>query len=132
MFEVCHIACKLVELKHFMKREVGLRRAKKREIKGQSLLASKRSKRAPISSVQWKSALCNICMYVCMYICIVFSMVHSCARLPITLTAQRIAHFMWAGVALTNAWDSSMAHTPQKKRKQIKEMVGLGERIQTE
>ena len=119
--------------KTFMKREVGLHRAKKKgDQRTQSLLASKRSKRAPISSVQWKSALCNNCMYVCMYVCIVFSMVNSCARLPITLTAQRIAHFMWAGVALTNAWDSSMAHTPRKKRKQIKEMAGLGERIQTE
>ena len=33
------------------------------------------------------------------YVC----MVHPCVRLRITLTAQQTAHFMWAGVLLTNA-----------------------------
>ena len=35
------------------------------------------------------------------------------------------------GVALTNAADSSIAHTLWNKRKQIKEKVGTGERNQT-
>ena len=66
-----------------------------------------------------------------MYVCIVFSMVRSHARLRITLTVQRTAHFTQAGVAPTNAADSSIAHTLWKKRKQIKEKVGTGERSQT-
>ena len=35
-------------------------------------------------------------------------------------------------IALTNAADSSLAHTLWKKRKQIKEKAGTGERSQTE
>ena len=38
--------------------------------------------------------------------------------------------FTLAEVALTNAEDSSIAHTLWKKRKQIKEKAGTGERIQ--
>ena len=56
-------------------------------------------------------------MYVCIYS---FLLVRSRARLRLTLTARRTAHFMWAGVALTNATECSIAHTPYKKRKQIK------------
>ena len=44
-----------------------------------------------------------------------FFMVRSRVRLRITLTVQPTEHFMWAGVALTNAADSSIAHTPLKK-----------------
>ena len=75
-----------------------------------------------------------VCMYVYMYICryIVLSMVRSRTRLRITLTARRTGHFTWAGVALTNTVDSSIAHTPWKKRKQIKEKAGMGEGNKTE
>ena len=59
-------------------------------------------------------------------------MVRSRARLQITLTVQQTAHFTRAGVALTNAVDSSIAHTPWKKRKEIKEEAEMGERSQTE
>ena len=48
-------------------------------------------------------------MYVYSYVCIVFSMVRSRAHLRITLTARRTANFTQAGVALTNAADSSIA-----------------------
>ena len=59
-------------------------------------------------------------------------MVCSRACLRITLTARRTAHFKRARVALTNASDSSIAHIPRKKRKQIKEKAGMGERSQRE
>ena len=72
------------------------------------------SERASISSVQWKSAI-----YI--YLCIFFSMVRSRAYLRIALTARQTADFTWAGVALTNAADSSITHTQWKKRKQIRE-----------
>ena len=45
-------------------------------------------------------------------------------------TEQRTAYFTQAGVVLTNAMDS-IAHTPWKKRKQIKVKAGMGERSQT-
>ena len=48
-------------------------------------------------------------------------MVRSRVRVRITLTVQQTEHFMRAGVALPNAADSSIAHTPLKKRKQINE-----------
>ena len=58
------------------------------------------------------------------------------ARLRITLTARRTGHFTQAGVALTNTAESIIAHThthtPWKKRKQIKEKAGTGERSKTE
>ena len=67
-----------------------------------------------------------------MYVCIVFSMARSRTCLLrtclLTLTSRRTAHFVWAGVALTNATDSSIAHIPRKKRKQIIEKAGMGER----
>ena len=48
----------------------------------------------------------------------------------------RITHFMQAGVVLTNAIECSNAmdirHAPWKKRKQIKEKAGMGQRSQTE
>ena len=50
-----------------------------------------------------------------LYVCIAFSMVRSHARLQITLTERRTAHFTWAGVALTNAADSSIARTIEEK-----------------
>ena len=68
----------------------------------------------------------HIYLYVCMYVS--FSMVRSHARLRITLTARRTTHFTRVGVSLTNPADSSIAHTPWKK----KEKAGMGERSQTE
>ena len=59
-----------------------------------------------------------------------FSMVHSCARLRITLTARRMAHFTRVGAALSIAVDSSIAHIPWKKSKPIKEKAGTGEKCQ--
>ena len=87
---------------------------------------SERSERASIRSVQWKSAI-----YIYMYVCIVFS-IRSCARLRITLT-RRVTNstFHAGGVDLTNAADSRIAHTPRKKRKQIKEKVQMGEGSRT-
>ena len=55
-----------------------------------------------------------------MYACIVFSIVHSRAHLRKTLTVRQTAYFMWVGVALTNAADSSIAHTPWKKSNNLK------------
>ena len=67
-----------------------------------------------------------------MYACIVFSMVRSHVHLRITLT-QRATNstFHAGGVAATNAMDSTIAHTPWKKRKQIKEKAQMAERSQT-
>ena len=48
-------------------------------------------------------------------------MVRSRARLRITLTARRTAHFTWAGVALTNATDSSIPHRKGNKLKRKRE-----------
>ena len=50
-----------------------------------------------------------------MYACIVFFL-KNLVRLRITLTAQRTAHFMWVGVARTNAADSSIAHTQHGRK----------------
>ena len=63
--------------------------------------------RASISSVQWKSAI--YILYVCIY-----SFFHGMLMRvsKITLIAQRTQHSMRAGVALTNAADFSIAHTP--------------------
>ena len=55
-------------------------------------------------------------------------MVRSHARLRITLTARQTGPFTRAGVALTNAADGCIAHTPWKERKQIKEKAGTGEK----
>ena len=46
--------------------------------------------RATISGVQWKPRY--IYLYVCMCVCIVFSMVHSHARVLITLTEHISVH----------------------------------------
>ena len=64
----------------------------------------------------------NIYIYVCVYVYMyIFSMVRSRTRQPITLTVRLTAHFPWAGVALTNTWDSSIAHIPWKKLKRRRE-----------
>ena len=51
-----------------------------------------------------------------LYVCISFSMVHSHERLWITLTARQTGHSTRAGVALTNAADSSFAQTLWKNK----------------
>ena len=61
-------------------------------------------------------------------------MVSSRARLRITLTARRSAHYMQvleSRVALTTTVDSSIAHIRRKGNK-IKEKAGMGEGSQTE
>ena len=62
---------------------------------------------------------------LCMYICIVFSMVHSHMRLRITLTARRTAHFMQAGVALTNAADRSIELEMQKEEERLEVRIKI-------
>ena len=77
--------------------------------------------RASISSVQW-----NVCMYSFFY------GTFTRASTNYIDTARRTAHFTRVREALTNAVDSSIAHTLWKKRKQIKKKAGTGERSQTE
>ena len=56
-----------------------------------------------------------------LYVCIVFSMVCSRARLRITLTVRRTAHFTQAGVALTNAVDNTHCRIRGNKLKRRRE-----------
>ena len=70
--------------------------------------------------------ICDICLYVCMYNFFYGTFTRVAMN---NLDSMRwTAHFMWAGVALTNASNSSIAHTPWKKRKQIKEKAQTGKR----
>ena len=59
-----------------------------------------------------------------MYVCIVSSMV--CYRVCLLDSATNSTFFTRAEVALTNAADSSIAHTQWKEMKQIKEKAGTG------
>ena len=73
--------------------------------------------------------ICDIYLYVC----IVFLWYIHARVYEWPLTTQRTAYFTWAGVALTNSVNSSIAHTPLKKRKQIEEKAGReGEARQNE
>ena len=87
------------------------------------VLASERSERASISSVQWKSA---IYIFIRMY---VRTFTHASTNNLDSVTNWTF-HAGWS--SLTNTMDSSIAHTPWKKRKQIKANVGTGERSKTE
>ena len=72
----------------------------------------------------------NPVTYIYVYVqCVVFSMVHSRARLRIPLTARQTAYFSQVAVAMTNATDSSIAHTPQKEKKKKKKEARLEVRI---
>ena len=82
-------------------------------------MESEGSERASINSVKWKSAI-----YVCMYS--VFYDMFSCASMNnLDSSTNWTFHTGWR-VDLTNTADSSIAHTPWKKRKQIKEKAGTG------
>ena len=82
------------------------------------------SERASISSVQWKS---TIYLYVCMYSFFYGMFMHASTNEYLDSATNCTFH---AGGS--NAANSSIAHTPWKKRNQIKEKVGTGERSQTE
>ena len=81
---------------------------------------SERSERASISRVQWKLAI-YIYLYVCMYSFFYGTFTRACMN---NLDEQHIS--------LTNATGCSITNSPWKKRKQIKEKAGMGERSQTE
>ena len=66
------------------------------------------------------------------FICIVFfngTFMHASTN---NLDSATNSTFHVGGSSLTNATDSSIAHNPQKKRKQIKMNEGTGERRQIE
>ena len=82
------------------------------------LMVSKGSKQENISNVQ---NLQKIYLYICIYF--FYGTFSSHARLLITLTMPRTAHFMRvlrtkSEIAQTTSVDSSIAHTLWKKKKQ--------------
>ena len=85
------------------------------------------SERASICSVQWKSV---IYIFICMYSFFYGTFTRTSTNNLDSVTNSTF-HACGVGVALTNAADSSIAHTPRKKRK-IKEKAGTGKRSQTE
>ena len=82
------------------------------------------SERASISSVHVNWRYIFMCMYSFFYDTFTRASMNN-------LDSVRNCIFMQAGVAPINDADSTIAHTTWKKRKQIKEKAGIGERSQT-
>ena len=54
----------------------------------------------------------DIYLYVGMYVCSFFYGMFTRASTNYFDSVRQTAHFTWAGLALTNTADSSIAHTP--------------------
>ena len=72
----------------------------------------------------------NIYFYVCLY-SFFYGTFTRVSMNNLESSTNSIFHSGWR-VDLTNTADSSIAHTLWKKRKQIKEKAGTGERSKTE